>query len=191
MVAEPDASYRYFGWWLRESAEAYFIGTFDAGVGDAADGFSGLRALQSDAEYRGPATGLFAITGEDAASSGAFTATARLTARFGDEADLGTVTGTVEGFTVDGAEMPWTVELDAAGIGADGAISGSGADTARTVWSIGGDPGAAPGGTPPTWRGQFHETGTDRVPLAATGTFEASHGDSARMIGAFGTSRTE
>ncbi len=191
VVAEPDAAYRYFGWWLRESAGAYFIGTFHAGAGGISGEFTGLGALQGPAVYRGPAAGLFAIAREDGASSGAWAATARLTAQFGDTADLGTVSGAIEGFTVDGDRMPWTVALGSAGIGADGAIAASGADAARTVWSIGGDPGAAPGGTPPIWRGQFHEAGTDRVPLAATGTFEASHGDSARMIGTFGTSRTE
>lgn len=188
-VAEPDASYRYFGWWRRESGGAYFVGTFHAGIGAAADEFAGLRAVQGDASYRGPAAGLFAIAGEDAGSSGSFAATARLTARFGDAAAIGTVIGTVDGFTVDGEPMPWTVTLDAAGIGAAGSIAASGADTARTVWSIDGEPDEAPSGTPPTWRGQFHEAGADRVPVAATGTFEASRGDTARMIGAFGTSR--
>ena len=190
-VAEPDAEYRYFGWWLRQSGGAWFVGTFHAGVGDAADEFSGLATLQGPASYRGPATGMFAIADGDAGSSGAFSATARLTARFGDGVDLGTVTGTVDGFTVDGEAMPWTVTLGAAGIGADGSIAATEADAARTVWSIGDEPGAAPGGAPPTWKGRFHEAGEDRVPMAATGTFEAGRGDNARMIGAFGATLQE
>ena len=190
-VAEPDASYRYFGWWLRRSGGAYFIGTFHAGVGDAAEEFFRLAALQGPASYRGPAVGMFAIADENAGSLGRFAATARLTARFGDGIDFGTVTGTIDGFTVNGEAMPWTVDLGAAGIGADGSIAATEADAARTVWSIGDEPGAAPGGPPPTWEGQFHEASEDRVPMAATGTFEAGRGDNARMIGAFGATLQE
>ena len=188
-VAEPDGEYGYFGWWQRASGDTYSIAAFHAGVGASATEFASLRALQGSAAYRGPAVGMYAIPGDDA-SSGEFTATASLVAEFGDAAALGTVTGTVEGFTVGGSTVPWSVALGAAGIAGDGTIAASGSDTARTVWSIEGTAGTVPSASPPSWRGSFREAGEDQVPTSATGTFEAAHGEG-RMIGAFGTTRRQ
>ncbi len=106
-----------------------------------------------------------------------------------DGADRGTVRGTVGGFMVSGEDMPWSVELQAASIGADGAIAAGGADRALTVWSIEGREGATPATNPPTWSGRFHNVDEDRVPVVATGAFEAVYGDIGRMTGAFGTTR--
>ena len=44
-----------------------------------------------------------------------------------------------------------------------------------------------PATQPPTWSGQLHDVDEDRVPVTATGAFEAVFGEAGRMIGAFGT----
>ena len=191
-VEKPDGEWRYFGWWLRDTGESHAIGAFHGGAGDAADEFADLPALQGTVRYRGPAAGKLALEpliGE--ASSGEFTATATLEADFGDGTSAGTVEGTVDTFMVDGTAMPWSVELQAVGIGAHGAIGASGTNAALTVWTIGEREGAAPASGAPTWAGRFHAAGDDRVPAVATGMFEAAYGEVGRMIGAFGTTRQQ
>ena len=191
-VAKPDGEHRYFGWWLRDTGGAYSLGAFHGGVGDAADEFSDLSALQGTVTYRGPAAGQFVLTPPiGAASAGAFTASAVLEADFGDGTSPGTVSGTVDGFRVEGSRMPWSIELQAAAIGMDGAIAASGTDTALTVWTIDDRAGAVPSALSPAWEGRFHEVGEDRVPAVATGTFEAAWGELGRMIGAFGATRQQ
>ena len=189
-VEKPDGEWRYFGWWLRNTGEGHAIGAFHGGAGDAADEFADLPALQGTVRYGGPAAGKYALEpliGE--ASSGDFTATATLEADFGDGTAAGTVEGTVDTFMVDGTAMPWSVELQAAGIGVHGAIAASGTNAALTEWTIGEREGAAPASGAPTWAGRFHAAGEDRVPAVATGTFEAAYGEVGRMIGAFGATR--
>ena len=188
MVPKPDEAYRYFGWWLRDVGDSYAFGAFHAGVGDDAQDFSSFAAVQGMATYTGPAAGRFVITppiGD--ATAGGFTASATLEVDFGDDSAPGTVSGTVDGFMVDGDAMAWSVELQSARIGADGAIAAGGGDTAHTVWSIDARAGATPGS--PTWSGQFHDVGEDQVPNVATGMFESVFGDIGRMIGAFGATR--
>ena len=175
--------------WLRQTGDASAIATFHAGAGSASDEFRDLPALQGTATYRGPAVGKFAIEpriGE--ASGGDFAAVVTLEVDFGNAADLGTVDGDVEEFTVSGETNTWSVSLGSARIGSDGSIAARGNDTALTVWSIGGNEGAV-SGTPPTWSGQLHDVGEHGVPAVATGVFEASYDEVGRMIGAFGTTR--
>ena len=186
-VTDPDAEYQYFGWWLRQTGDASAIATFHAGAGSASDEFRDLPALQGTATYRGPAVGKFAIEpriGE--AAGGDFAAVVTLEVDFGDAADLGTVDGDVEDFTVNGETSAWSVSLGSARIGSDGSIAADGNDTALTVWTIGGNEGAV-AGTPPAWSGQLHDVGEHGVPAVATGVFEASYDEVGRMIGAFGT----
>lgn len=111
-----------------------------------------------------------------------------LEVNFGDAAELGTVVGSVEDFTLNGETNSWSADLGAARIGADGATASSSNDTALTVWSTDGNAGTTPG-TPPTWRGQLQDVGEHSVPAVATGAFEASYDEVDRMIGAFGTTR--
>ena len=188
-VSDPDAAYRYFGWWLRETNSDRFIAAFHAGVGNADDGFLPLAVLQGEARYRGPAAGVAVVGGDDGpVRAEEFTAMVALTAEFGDEVNPGTVGGTVEAFLVDGESRPWSVALRPAAIHTDGTIEADSVNTAHTAWTIEGMQGPASANAR-TWRGQFHEAGADRVPSAATGTFEADFGNQHRMIGAFGATR--
>lgn len=179
VVATADAEYQYFGWWLRKTGNAYAVGVFHAGAGAAADEFADLAALQGTATYRGPAAGQFVIIPQiGSASAGAFTASAELAVDFAGAADAGAVTGTVDGFRVDGEAMPWSVELQAAQIQADGRIA-----SGDTVWTV--DARAA--ANTAAWSGQFHDVNADRVPTVATGIFDALYDDVGRLTGAFGT----
>jgi len=186
LVPEPDAEYQYFGWWLREAAGVYAIGVLHGGEGGATDELADLAALQGSATYSGPAVGKFAIQrplGE--AEAGDFTATAVLEVDFGDATAPGTVEGEVNGFMVEGQAKDWSVALETAQIGTHGTISLGGVNTAFTRWTIGGveaEPAA-------NWRGQFHDVDLDSTPTVATGRFDAAHGDTARISGAFGTVR--
>ena len=184
VVVAADAEHQYFGWGLRKAGNAYAVGVFHAGAGAAADEFADLAALQGTATYRGPAAGQFAVIPQiGAASAGAFTATAALEVDFGGAADAGAVTGTVDGFTVEGEAMPWSVELGAAQIFADGRIAAGAAGSAATVWTVDGRAAA----NSATWSAHFHDVNADRVPTVATGTFEALYDDVGRLTGAFGT----
>jgi len=188
-VVKRDDEYQYFGWWLRTVGSEYAFGAFHAGESGAADDFASLASLQGTATYRGPAAGMFAMQPQGApATVGEFTAQATLEVDFGDSADFGTVEGTVDDFTVDGTDMPWSVTLGSARIGTGGGIAPDGSDMARTIWSIDGTNGAVPT-TPPVWRGQLHDVNDEGVPGAVTGAFEAAYGEVGRMLGAFGTTR--
>ena len=178
-VPTSDDEYQYFGWWLRKAEGGWAVGVFHDGAGSAADEFANLVALEGSATYRGPAAGNFAL---DRQTGGEFTATATLEVDFGDGTETGTVEGTVDGFTVGGEEKHWSVELQAAGIGADGAIAAGGNATALTYWTVDDDRAA----NAATWSGRFHDVNEDQVPSVATGMFEAVHGDTGRMSGAFG-----
>ena len=187
-VTKPDTEYRYFGWWLRDSGGSYSVGVFHGGVGGGAQDFADLPKLQGRATYSGPAAGKVVIDPPiGAASAGEFTAAATLEVNFGDDSALGTVTGIVDSFMMNGEATAWSVELQSAGIDANGAIAASGSNTARTVWSIDEQQGEATGA--PTWGGQFHDVDENQVPNVATGTFESVYGDIGRMSGAFGTTQ--
>ena len=179
VVVSADAEYQYFGWWLRKTGEAYAVGVFHAGAGAAADELAGLAALQGTATYRGPAAGQFVLTPQiGAASAGVFTASAALEVDFGGAAHRGAVTGTVDGFQVEGEAMSWSVALGAAQV-----LSGGRIAAGDTVWTV----GRRAAGNTSTWGGRFHEVNEDRVPTVATGTFEALYDDVGRLTGAFGT----
>ena len=186
MVAKPDTEYRYFGWWVRKAADdSDSVGAFHGGVGGGAQDFANLPRLQGTATYSGPAAGKFVLDSRiGPAAAGEFTADTTLEVDFGDDSALGTVTGTVDGFMVNGAAMEWSVELQSAAIGAGGAIAAGGTSTARTVWSIDEEKGAATGS--PTWGGRFHDVDETQLPNVATGTFESAYGGLGRMTGAFG-----
>ena len=104
---------------------------------------------------------------------------------FRDATAPGTVEGSISGFILEGQAKDWSVALETAAIGTHGTIFLGGVNTAFTRWTIGGveaEPVA-------TWRGQFHEADLDSTPSVATGRFDAAHGDTARISGAFGTVR--
>ncbi len=206
MASTPDAEYVIFGWWSREVSAGVDVATFAQRVGGTTD-LSGQAnaALTGTAEYLGGAAGKYSINEpvEGNPEAGAFTANAKLTAKFGNATDGGTISGMLYGFMAGGMTKDWTVDLKGPGTAAEASIStggfgtpatpaADGTDTARTVWTIGGSAAAATG----SWSGDFYyDTATKQTaantPMTAAGTFSSEYGNVGRMVGAFGAHLNE
>ena len=183
-VRVADSAFMWFGWWSTETATGF---TFDTSHGGSAvDGnanenrLAALTGVSGTATYNGIAVGQYAISGTLVANQGhgEFTAKARLEADFG----ASTVIGSITNFS---GHPDWEVTLGGGTI-SGGAVTG--ADDTVT-WSIGGD--AKDGGA---WEADFYSNlpSAQRAnvqPYGIAGTFEAEHGDAAKMAGAFGAHR--
>ena len=124
-IADADAAYQYFGWWVDTPAKAtdkaypYEVMVFYGGMGESPPN---LDSLHGEATYNGSAAGLFAVPEVKAnaekniehvpAAHGQFTATAMLKADFGDATDPVSVTGTIGTFKRnDGVANSWELTL--------------------------------------------------------------------------------
>ncbi len=202
-VQERDFDHLYFGWWIREDDEGVpaAVSAFYRSVGGDIELATDGGSLNGTARFEGPAVGVYAIHDplNEKGDGGDFTATAKLLAKFGatnlvPEAGM---TGTIDGFRLDnGSEPNWSVTLQKGAwtTGASreiGAQKGHTDKTAKTVWSINGTKGT-PGGS---WEASLYDEaagtiadggdGSDR-PSSVLGKFYAEHGDTHRMVGAFG-----
>ena len=137
-------------------------------------------ALEGTSTYTGPAAGLFAVTGDNAAH-GEFTATATLSAAFGDgDADRGSVSGTIGSFVRDdGVANDWALALGAAPIavaaGTPAVVAGSG-NIVDGIDQIGG------------WNFQLYGPGTGGAnPTGIAGAFDAQIDKNTAVAGAFAT----
>ena len=195
MAVTPDADYVIFGWWSREVATGVDVATFAQTVGANLAGAANT-ALTGTAMYVGGAAGKYSINEpvEGNPNSGAFTAKAELTAKFGNATDLGTISGMLSGFMAGGEAKDWTVALKGAGTEAEAAIVadsfGGDGTASSTVWTIDGTAGSASG----MWSGDFYYNTTAQqtaanTPPAAAGTFIANYGNVGRMVGAFGATK--
>ena len=199
-VKDPDTTYLYFGWWVRQNkdgptAASAFYGQQPIAAATGALATSDGGSLSGTAEYMGKAAGKFAINYGDTANAGHFTADAMLNAKFGTGATDG-LSGTIDNFRLnDGSDNPgWSISLKRADWEGDSATdmyrkmgtSGSPA----TEWSIGSnDPVPGQMGQ---WEAQmFDETGKDNndSPTTVVGKFEAGFGGTHKMVGAFGASQ--
>lgn len=184
MVDKPDGDYQSFGWWLRKDEGAdpmtYSVGTFATSVDSETVTIS--DQLVGEAKYTGPAVGKYAmkpVLGDP--SGGHFTAMASLTATFGT-AD--TIEGAIDGFMTDaGAMDDWEVALSG-NIGTTGAITATTDDP--IIWTIGADDETGSPGDDDTWSGQMGALNDELLPTAVVGTFQASYGEIADMVGTFG-----
>ena len=201
-VKVPDANYAYFGWWLNKpkaSDDPHGVRVF---AGASAAPVEVTTLMDGTARYTGPAAGkyvtkTFTAGVQTEAGVGHFTATTKLTAKFGDEdAPGGSISGTVTSFTLDDVSAaPWKVTLGTAMFG-DNASSFTG----RTEVNFGGGltttPDAATAEDMPagTWQGTFYDaapaTPAGGAPNTVIGTFDAATDDkNAFVIGAFGTKK--
>ncbi len=208
-VLERDLSYMYFGWWVRNDADGMpaavsaFYQAVGGGVELATDGKSLNVNRGRAATYEGPAIGWYAINDplNEKGDGGEFTATAKLKAQFGTanlNADTG-LTGTIDRFRLKGGsgDPDWSVTLNKAAWTTDPSLAtdaqkGHIVNTEKTVWSINGVK-AAPAGS---WVANLYddkpgtvENGGDgsNHPTAIMGKWQAGHGGTHRMVGAFGT----
>ncbi len=172
------------GYWLHvpddaTSADSYEVGVFALGGGG---GFNTghLSGLTGTATYEGDAVGLYAKRAavEDTPDIKEFTADVALTADFGANTELGSVSGTVSNFNVGGMEKALKLSLGSA------TITG----TRYGGFFKGGDTSAA-GGFSGKWAGAFYGDGqaTTDKPASIVGTFGAAKSDKLEsFIGAFG-----
>ena len=208
-VLERDLSYMYFGWWVRDDADGMpaavsaFYQAVGGGVELSTDGKSLNVNRGRAATYEGPAIGWYAINDplNEKGDGGEFTATANLKAQFGTanlNADTG-LTGTIDRFSLKGGsgDPGWSVTLNKAAWTTDPSLAtdaqkGHIVNTEKTVWSINGVK-AAPAGS---WVANLYddkpgtvENGGDgsNHPTAIMGKWQAGHGGTHRMVGAFGT----
>ena len=185
----PSGDYVAYGWWSRTTSKGVDVMAFQDDIGTAAPA-STTNTVTGTATYSGGAAGQYAIYNpldDGDSDSGEFTASAMLTAKFGNATDEGTVDGALTNFMASDGPRPWMVTLnsgDADNIAA-GVISGG-----TTVWKIN-DTAADAGGN---WSGNFYNPApagnAGDAPMTAAGTFTSVYGDGVgRMIGAFGASK--
>ena len=193
MAVTPDAGYLIFGWWSREVTAGVDVATFAQVHGTGPVAGAANAGLVGTATYMGGAAGKYSINEpvDGDPNSGAFTARAELTAKFGNATDLGTISGMLSGFMTDDGAKDWTVALTGAGTEAEAAIAADsfgGDNTASgTVWTIDGNAGSKTG----SWSGDFYYEATSdgNTPPVAAGEFTASYGNVGRMVGAFGAEK--
>jgi len=184
-----DTDYLSGGVWLfvptnAASADDYVFGAF----ADGSDPFaqSALPALTGTARYDGAATGIYSAKLNAGTEIGYFEADAALTANFGDRSGLGTISGSLTNFKVDGEPDAGTLIFGTANIGSSnsgsfrGSVTDDGAIDSRS-WTG-------------QWGGQFFGNGeSDGRPGSVAGTFGAHStdfsdigGGEASIVGAFG-----
>ena len=179
-TTESDTDYLSGGVWLfvpdnATSADDYVFGAFV----DGSDPFdqANLVALQGTAIYRGDAAGVYSATDDQSTEIGSFNGDVELMADFG-ASDLGTISGSITNFEVDGEPDDGTLNLGTAPIGSqnsgffEGAVTGS--DDERMY--VG------------NWGGQFFgNEESDGKPGSVGGTFGGrSTDDAVNFVGAFG-----
>ncbi len=203
MAYREDSEFLRFGWWMSEptrSTGAYNFAAFYNGTpytpmptSDA----TGVR-VGGDATYTGNAAGRY-VAGDEA---GAFTATATLTAKFGDggadDTEVGTISGMIDKFQGGEGMSAWTVsleEIDLTTLAGATAFESDNFDrnssgyngTIATMGDV-----TAHG----KWEGKFFGNKktpsaanvADAQPLAVGGRFDAA-GSGASIAGAYGARR--
>ena len=176
-VDVPDADYLWFGWWhdvptQEDGNGTHMFRTFAGGSQDFDAG--GLQALEGNATYSGSAAGKYAQQGgtllAPAFVAEAFSATATLTAKFGDDQISGTIEGSITAFENSaGEEMEgWKVTLESIDLTpADASFDGGTA--AAAIGTATSDNGS--------WSGDFFGNGRDDgEPGSVAGEFSADFG---------------
>ena len=176
-----DADYLAGGIWLIAPDNATRAADYEFGAfADGSDPFmqSNLAAVTGPATYIGDATGVYSETAGGSTEIGYFDGDVRLTANFGDASGLGTISGRITNFDVDGERVAGRLDLGSANIGAQnsgffrGAVTGADGERRYTGH----------------WGGQFFGNGqADGRPGSVAGTFGGhSTDDAVSFLGAFG-----
>ena len=222
MTSTPSTTYSAFGWWLNEDGDNkradgfWFVSRLAGGntasvdgilIDDDAAAITAVQNLRGTATYRGHAAGKVgfydAVLGSQNVG-GHFTADATLTADFqgelGGSESWGTMTGTLDGFMVDGVAVnDWEVKLLSerqSGDFRESNISGFTSEPNRgvvysgvTTWSIDGKTANDQEGK---HYGVFLDAHEDSgLPLTTVGNFTAQYGSIGSMTGGFGATTTD
>ena len=207
MVTVDDQDYMHFGYWVQTSTDAdgdptatvnaFFGGTMMTPTAD-------YQALEGQASYAGPASGLYVLKTFDAqgagtpASAGQFTAMADLTATFGTPTSVGSVnhnmiSGTITSFMANGEAIPggWSLDLQNANIASGGPDATTNRFSGMTQETDNMD------GAMGAWRGLFFGEVTnntapvaDVFPSGVAGQF-TGHFTNGHVIGGFGAERQD
>ncbi len=187
-----DSDYLSLGSWLfiyKDPESGSFTGSYDLGVAAGGnDPFENdnLAGLTGEANYRGPATGVYMMKTDADADPvfDYFDARADLAVDFGDADILGSISGTVSGGRTDGGVSLPSLTLGSADI--TGSVLGG---------SFDGDVSGTTGGVALSgkWGGKFfgNRAAPADHPGSVAGTFGANTADGLQsVIGAFGAKRT-
>ena len=192
---QPDYDYLHYGFWLKRTTDADGAVTYDeveTFAGSSVPASGSVSAVTGTASYVGGAAGVYvretydpADGSVDTATSGHFTADARLSATFGqvpvsDTDSTGTIApnllnqlfGTIDNFVLSGGEEnAWSVNLSSGAIdGTTGTASGA----------------ANGGGAAGSWDATFHgPADADNQPHTVVGEFDANFGNGT-VAGGFG-----
>ena len=186
MTSTPDPNYLTFGWWARDAGSSVRVASFVDTVGTVAES-GDIAIVEGTATYSGGAAGKAAIYDPIADANnaaGAFTADAMFMVDFGDESAQGTISGTVDNFSVAGEDKDWSVAFEESDISATASF---GIATEGTVWTIGGVDAAASG----DWSGQMYDNASSGVPQGLSGQFQSTYRNIGEMVGAFGADLDE
>ncbi|MCY4497332.1 MAG: hypothetical protein OXC14_08610 [Rhodospirillaceae bacterium] len=185
-VRVADSEYMWFGWWSTETDNGFVFDTNHGGTVDNENRLLTFTGVTGTATYNGIAVGQYAISGTLVADQGhgEFTAKALLTADFGASTVIGSITNFSD-------HPDWEVSLTGGTIAA-AAVTESTVTGSTSSWTIGDNTKDLTTGTP--WEANFYSNlpEDDRAsvqPYGIAGTFEATHGSSAKMAGAFGAHR--
>jgi hypothetical protein len=190
-VKDPDVAYAYFGWWLNKPKANGDIHDVEVFAGGTTTAVTIAAVIEGNASYTGPAAGKYVTKSYTAgvhtdSGVGHFTATASLAAKFGgDSGALGTVGGTITGFTLDDERtVPWSVKLEDADFD-----DGSTPFRSTTEVNFGGGFTATDIGAG-TWQGSFYDAAAEPAdaPGTVAGTFDAVT-ENASVIGGFGATK--
>ena len=187
-IVNQDADYMHFGWWVETPAKAAAVGQylydaemFYSGNQEFPTASNAVELLDGDADYSGPAAGLFAVTGDNAAH-GEFTATATLTAKFGNTSTAGSVSGKIADFVRDdGVANDWSVTLGKANILTPNTTpTGTGNGNSTVTGGSNDNIGA--------WEFQMYGSGKNEAdPTGIAGSFRAAIDKNTAVAGAFAT----
>ena len=167
-----------WGWWISKPGEddeafnlVYRYGASGAGTPTTA---SQANALRGSATYTGKALGQYAVVDGANSASGAFEATASLTATFGTATAL---SGSIHTFNVGNG---WEVLLKENKLAGD---DGAATFTGETEWKTNDEDGVGKG----SWNASMYgdTSSGDALPTHVIGGFTAVDAG-ARMVGAFG-----
>ena len=177
--ARSDTDYLAGGVWLIAPDDATSAADFQFGAfGDGSDPFmqSNLAPVMGTATYRGDAVGVYSQKEAGTSSVGYLEADVRLNANFGNANGLGSISGSITSFVVDGSHEEGALILGAAPIGAQnsgffrGSVSDDGQIDSRDITG--------------QWGGQFFGNGeSDGKPGSVGGTFGAHSTDFPDIVG--------
>jgi len=180
-----ENAYFYYGWWIdsnNNNGGYTVVLVSDSTAVANASAAEDVSAATDAATYEGGAAGQYAIysTVSKANESGHFTADVTLKANF----DTDRVSGTIDGFTVDGkGKDDWSVELSESGPANDRAFAGT------AVWEIDGNQPSDVDRANSDWVAGFRDIGADGIPDIAGGYVQVLNGN-ASMVASFGTTKS-